>query len=247
MEGIPFAPLEENNKSEMALVPQIPAQNPSSNPTSLADKNTTSLGGLNLSDPFGLILTKFERQPSRFRLVSWKGSKKVQIEDLKKYNSSKKVFPKHWIEIGQKYVEWLHPSTKESFFKPAQSNSSSPRFEAISFEVRNQVLSFSGYSKPIGYLILRDFKFGGPPYEITSEMNAPLTSSYAIHCQQHVGANKYFHDLSGKRKGFKFGGWGVQFTINKFDFPERKLTVIKKDLKSKERTKKVISTPYSSL
>ena len=33
---------------------------------------------------FGLICTKYERIPSRFRLASWEGVKKVELEDLSK-------------------------------------------------------------------------------------------------------------------------------------------------------------------
>lgn len=200
-----------------------------------------------LEDPFGLIITKFERQPSRFRLVSWKGTKRVQLEDLEKYNAVEKTFPRHWIEVGIPYVEWLHPVSKTSTFKPFEAGNSKPRMQAISFEVRRQVLSFSGTARDVGFLILKDAKLGGVPYEITNEMKVPLSSSYAIHCQQHIGANKYFHNLSGKRRGYEFGGWGYEYQINHFNFPERKITVTRKDLKTRKLTKEVLSAPAFSI
>jgi len=252
---------EINKKEPIALVTEIPEEKeppsvkmikeriersePMNEQNASIQESSRSLD--NLDSPFGLIITKFERQPSRFRLVSWKGTKKVQIEDLEKYNAVEKTFPRHWIEVGIPYVEWLHPVSKLSTFKPYETGNSKPRIQAISFEIRRQVLSFSGTARDVGFLILKDTKLGGVPYEITNEMKAPLSSSYAIHCQQHIGANKYFHNLSGKRRGYKFGGWGYEYRINHFNFPDRKITVTRKDLKTRKLTQVILSAPAISI
>ncbi len=251
-EMVPFEPLPEI--SDSAKAPLVdPVESPqvvSSTEQSMKETKESNLAAKdrpNLSNPFGLMITKFERLPSRFRLVSWEGTKLVELEDLEGYNEVSKSYPRHWLEVGVPYVEWMHPSTKESFFKPPRNDDSKIRIQAISFEVRNQVLSYSNMAKPIGYLILKDFKIGGAPYEITNEMQAPLTSAYAIHCQQHVGANKFFHDLSGKKRGHRFGGWGVEYNIHSFNFPERKLVINRKDMKTKQRMRKEISAPFTSI
>jgi hypothetical protein len=252
---------EINKKEPIALVTEIPEEKeppsvkmikeriersePMNEQNASIQESSRSLD--NLDSPFGLIITKFERQPSRFRLVSWKGTKKVQIEDLEKYNAVEKTFPRHWIKVGIPYVEWLHPVSKLSTFKPYETGNSKPRIQAISFEIRRQVLSFSGTARDVGFLILKDTKLGGVPYEITNEMKAPLSSSYAIHCQQHIGANKYFHNLSGKRRGYKFGGWGYEYRINHFNFPDRKITVTRKDLKTRKLTQVILSAPAFSI
>ena len=137
-------------------------------------------------------------------------------------------------------------SNKTTVFKPLSDGGSKPSIQAVSFQTQVQVLPTPIHQN---YWIcnLKDYKIGGAPYEITNEMKAPLTSSYAVHCQQHIGANKYFHDLSGKRRGYKFGGWGYEFKINHFNFPERKITVTKKDLKTNETTQKIITAPDFSI
>ena len=251
IEEVPFAPLPEMDEKQASdkqgnLEVADSKKPPSSLPAS-EENNAENQLAANLSNPFGLIITKFERLPSRFRLVSWKGNDLVELEDMKKFNPIEKTFSRHWLEVGVPYVEWMNPVDKSSVFKPFSEGGSKPSIQAVSFQTQQQVLSYSNTSKTIGFVILKDYKIGGAPYEITNEMKAPLTSSYAVHCQQHIGANKYFHDLSGKRRGYKFGGWGYEFRINHFNFPERKITVTRKDLKTRETTQKVISAPDFSI
>ena len=250
-EEVPFAPLPEMDEEQVLDKEenvQVADSNKAASSMPVSDENNTENQlAVNLSNPFGLIITKFERLPSRFRLVSWKGNDLVQLEDLKKFNPIQKTFSRYWLEVGVPYVEWMNPVNKTTVFKPLSDGGSKPSIQAVSFQTQVQVLSYSNTSKTIGYVILKDYKIGGAPYEITNEMKAPLTSSYAVHCQQHIGANKYFHDLSGKRRGYKFGGWGYEFKINHFNFPERKITVTKKDLKTNETTQKIITAPDFSI
>jgi len=250
-EEVPFAPLPEMDEEQVSDKEeniQVSDSNKAASSMPVPDENNAhNQLAVNLSNPFGLIITKFERLPSRFRLVSWKGNDLVQLEDLKKFNPIEKTFSRYWLEVGVPYVEWMNPVNKTSVFKPFSEGGSKPSIQAVSFQTQLQALSYSSNSKTIGYVILKDYKIGGAPYEITNEMEAPLTSSYAVHCQQHIGANKYFHDLSGKRRGYKFGGWGYEFRINHFNFPERKITVTRKDLKTRKTTKKIISAPDFSI
>ena len=247
LEEVPFAPLEDISNDEMSKAATEKVKDSASNLAEMlgTELNSTKQDELtvNLSNPFGLIITKFERMPSRFRLVSWKGRREVKLEDLEQYDNVEKAFPSHWLKVGVPYVEWMHPVTKRSTFKPLEGQGSKPRIQAISFEIRQQALSYSSITKSIGYLILKDSIIGGAPYEITSEMTVPLTSSYRVHCQQYIGANTYFHNLSGKRKGYKFGGWGYEYCINHFNFPDREITVTRKELKTRKSIKKVLSAP----
>jgi len=194
-------------------------------------------------DTFGLICTKFEKVPSRFRLSSWEGRKKVEIEDLSRVNQSTKDHPKFWLKVRVPYKEFIHPASGDSFFKPTSMSDPNKRILVQSFEVRNEALSFTSRKNPIGYLILKDFKVGGPAYQLTSEMEKPLTSSYYIHFEQIFGPQKFFHDLTGKRNGHPFGGWGFEYKITKQDFSKNKITVLRKDLKKGNYQSKVLDGP----
>ena len=55
------------------------------------------------AQPFGLICTKFERMPSRFRLLSWEGSKRVLLEDLEAPAFSGQKRPQYWFELRRPY------------------------------------------------------------------------------------------------------------------------------------------------
>lgn len=195
------------------------------------------------SEQFGLICTKFEKVPSRFRLVSWEGTKKVQLEDLSKIDSTSKEHPKFWIRIREPYKELIHPTSKESFFRPTIRNDPNKRLRAISFEIKNEALNYSAKLKKIGYLILRDYKIGGPPYQITSEMDAPLTSSYILHFEQSLGPNKFPHNLTRKSIGFPFGVWGFEYKVSKQNFAENKITVLRKEKKTGKVIEKELFGP----
>jgi hypothetical protein len=198
-----------------------------------------------LENSFGLICTKFEKIPSRFRLSSWEGTKKVEIEDLSRIDSSTKKHPKFWLKVRVPYKELIHPSSGDSFFKPTSMSDPNKRILVQSFEVRKEALSFTSRTNPIGYLILKDFKIGGPSYQITSEMDAPLSSSYYIHFEQVLGAQKFFHDLTGKRNGHPFGGWGYEYKITRQDFSQNKIKVMRKDLEKGSYMSKELDGPTS--
>ena len=198
-----------------------------------------------LQNSFGLICTKFEKIPSRFRLSSWEGTKNVEIEDLSRIDSSTKKHPKFWLKVRVPYKELIHPSSGDSFFKPTSMSDPNKRILVQSFEVRKEALSFTSRTNPIGYLILKDFKIGGPSYQITSEMDAPLSSSYYIHFEQVLGAQKFFHDLTGKRNGHPFGGWGYEYKITRQDFSQNKIKVMRKDLEKGSYMSKELDGPTS--
>jgi hypothetical protein len=198
-----------------------------------------------LENSFGLICTKFEKIPSRFRLSSWEGTKNIEIEDLSRIDSSTKKYPKFWLKVRVPYKELIHPSSGDSFFKPTSMGDANKRILVQSFEVRQEALSFTSRTNPIGYLILKDFKIGGPSYQITSEMDAPLSSSYYIHFEQVLGAQKFFHDLTGKRNGHPFGGWGYEYKITRQDFSQNKIKVMRKDLENGSYMSKELDGPTS--
>ena len=241
-ESIPFAPLPD--------APVVPM------PTVVADevKEVKAVGekpeGLSTEkkppapeDPFGLICTKFEKIPSRFRLVSWEGTKKVEIEDLSKVDSLTKKNARFWLNLRVPYKEFIHPTSKDSFFKPTTMNDPNKRLIAQSFEIKNEALAYTARINPIGYLILRDFKIGGPPYQVTSEMGKPLTSSYYLNFEQNMGPQKFFHDLTGKHNGYPFGGWNVEYRVVKVNFNQNQITVLRKDLKDGRVIKKELNGP----
>lgn len=194
---------------------------------------------------FGLICTKYERIPSRFRLASWEGVKKVELEDLSKIDPVTKRHPRYWLRLRVPYKELIHVTSKESFFRPTNMQDPNKRLLVQSFEVKKEALSYSTLKKPIGYLILRDFKIGGPPFQLTSEMDSPMTSSYYLHFEQIMGPKKFFHDLTGKRNGHKFGGWGIEYQVTNQNFAQNKITVLRKDLKTLKLAKKDLSGPTS--
>jgi len=237
-EVIPFTPLPDKMKiaekeQPLEMVETVPERE-----TPSAESKKTDLG-----NSFGLICTKFEKIPSRFRLSSWEGTKNVEIEDLSRIDSSTKNHPKFWLKVRVPYKELIHPSSGDSFFKPTSMSDPNKRILVQSFEVRNEALSFTSRTNPIGYLILKDFKIGGPPYQITSQMDAPLSSSYYIHFEQVLGAQKFFHDLTGKRNGHPFGGWGYEYKITRQDFSQNKIKVMRKDLEKGSYVSKELDGP----
>jgi hypothetical protein len=239
-EVIPFTPLPDKMKiaekeQPLEMVETLPERE-----TPSAESKKTDLG-----NSFGLICTKFEKIPSRFRLSSWKGTKNVEVEDLSRVDSSTKNHPKFWLKVRVPYKELIHPSSGDSFFKPTSMSDPNKRILVQSFEVRNEALSFTSRTNPIGYLILKDFKIGGPSYQITSQMDAPLSSSYYIHFEQVLGAQKFFHDLTGKRNGHPFGGWGYEYKITRQDFSQNKIKVMRKDLEKGSYVSKELDGPTS--
>ena len=106
-----------------------------------------------------------------------------------------------------------------------------------SFEVKMKPYLYTSRTNSIGYLIMKDFKIGGPSYQITSEMEKPLTTSYYIHFEQNIGAQKFFHDLTGKPNGYPFGGWGYEYKITRQDFAKNKIKVMRKDQKDRHVSK----------
>ena len=194
-------------------------------------------------DVFGLICTKFERIPSRFRLVSWEGLKKVELEDLSKFNSKTKQYPRIWLRLRVPYKEYIHPSTQESFFRPTSTQDPNKRLIVQSLEVKKEALNYSSRNNSIGYAIMRDFKIGGPPYQLTSEMEKPLTTAYSIHFEQNIGPRKFFHDLTGKPNGYTFGGWGYEYKITKQNFAQNNIKVLRKDQKTGRLKSKDLQGP----
>ena len=87
-EEVPFEPLPqmELSKRMRSPVEEQTAQNKLPDPKKMvvADYN---------KDPFGLVCTKFSRLPSRFRLASWEGTKKVFLEDLENFDHLKMLIP----------------------------------------------------------------------------------------------------------------------------------------------------------
>jgi len=183
-------------------------------------------------DPFGLVCTKFSRLPSRFRLVRWEGLKKIILEDLENFDHGTKSYPRYSFELNVPYKELKHAVTGKSRFMICKSNDANKRLQLLSFNVKYEALSFSAAKKPIGYLVVRDFKLGGPPYQITNEMEEPLTSSYALEFEQFKGPQKFSYDLTGKPKNYTFGSWGYEYKLISYNFTERSLVVQRKELRT---------------
>jgi len=245
LEFIPFKPLPDKPTAipPMLVKEEEKEVTPVEKPTNQETQNEKVE---NKSVPtFGLICTKYERIPSRFRLASWEGAKKVELEDLSKIDPVTKKHPRYWLRLRIPYKELIHVSSKESFFRPTNMQDPNKRLLVQSFEVKKEALSYSTLKKPIGYLILRDFKMGGPPFQLTSEMKSPMTSSYYLHFEQVMGPKKFFHDLTGKRNGHKFGGWGIEYQVTNQNFAKNKITVLRKDLKTLKLAKKDLSGPTS--
>ena len=243
-ESIPFAPLPSVPKAspvmveETKQVKQEVVKQEASKPNQVNESKKPE-------NSFGLICTKFEKVPSRFRLVGWEGRKKVELEDLSKVDSSTKKHPRIWLRVRVPYKEFMHPTSKESFFRPTTLQDPNKRIIVQSFEVKEEKMSYTGRVNPIGYSILRDFKLGGPPYQITSEMEQPLTTSYYLHFEQNMGPQKFFHDLTGKPFGYKFGGWGLEYKITKQNFAQNKITVLRKEIKTGKLLAKELQGPSS--
>ena len=192
-------------------------------------------------DPFGLICTKFEKIPSRFRLLSWEGNKKVVLEDLENYDYGTKAYPRYIFNIRQPYKEMRHAKTGKPRFVPCSASDPNKRILLQSINIKHEAQNFSALTKPLVYLVIRDFKFGGIPYQITNEMEKPFTSSYAIEVEQFNGPQKFFHDLTGKPRNHTFGGWGFEYKLIGQSNSDRTLTIQRKELKTGKITRKEIS------
>jgi len=192
-------------------------------------------------DPFGLICTKFSRLPSRFRLQSWDGTKKVVLEDLENYDHGTKSFPRHTLSVNVPYKELKHAVTDKSKFVPCKASDRNKRLQVLSLNIKHEALSFSAGKKPIAFAVLRDYKLGGSPYQITNEMEKPLASAYDIEVEQFNGPQKFFHDLTGKPRNHTFGGWGFEYKLIGQNNSDRTLTIQRKELKTGKITRKDIS------
>jgi hypothetical protein len=191
-------------------------------------------------DPFGLVCTKFERIPSRFRLLSWEGAKKVVLEDLENYDYGSKTYPRYIFSIRQPYKEMRHAKTGKPRFVPCSASDPNKRIFLQSINIKHEALNFSATTKPLAYLVLRDFKYGGTPYQITNDMEKPLTSSYAIEVEQFNGPQKFLHNLTGKPRNHTFGGWGFEYKLIGQNYSESTLTFQRKELKNGKITRKNI-------
>lgn len=187
---------------------------------------------------FGLVCTLIEPIPSRFRLLKWQGSRYVWLEDIEKYNDSSDSYPTHKFRVRVPYKEMLNPNTNESVFLPTTMGQKNTRLFIQSLHVESKSLSYSGLSKPVGHLILRDFKIGGPSYQITNEQEAPMTNTYRLHFEQTLGPQKFFHDLTGKPTDHKFGLWGFEYQVLTLKANEGMVKVRRKNLKEFEYLEK---------
>lgn len=192
-------------------------------------------------DPFGLICTKFERVPSRFRMFSWEGTKKAVLEDLENYDYGTKAYPRYIFNIRQPYKEMRHAKTGKPRFIPCSASDPNKRILLQSINIKQEAQNFSALTKPLAYLVIKDFKYGGTPYQITNMMEKPLTSSYAIEVEQFNGPQKFFHNLTGKPRDYTFGGWGFEYKVIGQNNADRILTIQRKELKTGKITRKEIS------
>ena len=194
------------------------------------------------TQPFGLICTKFERIPSRFRLLKWEGNKRVLLQDLEAPVFSNKKLPEHWFEIRRPYKEFKTPNSGRSVFRPTHMRDPNKRLLIMSIATEQKILAYSSKKKTVAHVVLRDFKLGSTPYELNSESPVALTSGYRINFQQTNGVQEFFHDLTGKPLGHIFGVNGFQYRISKINFPQKILEVVRKDLKTKRViTKEIIA------
>ena len=232
---VPFQPLPQMvlSKEDEEPVEEQTAQNKLPDPKKMviADYN---------KDPFGLVCTKFARLPSRFRLASWEGSKKVFLEDLENFDHFNNSYPQHAFTMNVPYKEMKHANTDKSIFKICKSSDPNKRLMLLSLNVKYEALAYSAGKKPIAFLVIKDYKLGGAPYQVTNEMDKPLTSSYALEFEQFNGPQKFFHDLTGKPLGYKFGGNGFEYQISKLNFPKKIVEVTRKDLKTRQVIRKEI-------
>ena len=209
-ETIPFVPLPN-------LPPSVPQKEIVKKPGNNAlpvDEVTppANLQAKKQLDSFGLICTKFERVPSRFRLVSWDKTKKVELEDLSQVDPVTQKHRRFWLNVRTPYKEFIHRNSKESFFRPTTMNDPNKRIIAHSFEIKKKAIDYSSRMNSIVYLILHDFKIGGPPYQLTSEMETPLTSSYYLLFEQNMGPRNFFMTLPVKRTVMHLvaGVWNIK-------------------------------------
>ena len=235
---VPFKPLPqmELSKEDEEPVEEQTAQNKLPDPKEMviADYN---------KDPFGLVCTKFSRLHSRFRLASWEGSKKVFLEDLENFDHFKNSYPKHAFTMNVPYKEMKHASTGKSIFKICKSSDPNKRLLLLSLNIGYEAMSHSAKKKPIAFLVIKDYKLGGSPYQVTNEMDKPMTSAYALEFEQFNGPQKFFHDLTGKPMRHPFGGWGFEFKILDTNFPDRSISVQRKNQKTGKITRKDILGP----
>ena len=92
-----------------------------------------------------------------------------------------------------------------------KSSDPNKRLMLLSLNIKYEAFLIPQLKKPIAFLVIKDYKFGGSPYQVTNEMDKPLTSSYALEFEQFNGPQKFFHDPNGKPMRHPFGGWGFEF------------------------------------
>jgi len=194
-------------------------------------------------DPFGLVCTKFSRLPSRFRLASWEGTRKVFLEDLENFDHFNNSYPQHAFTMNVPYKELKHANTGKSRFMICKSSDVNKRLMLLSLDVKYEAMNHSAKKKPIAFLVIKDYKLGGVPYQVTNHMEKPLTSAYALEFEQFNGPQKFFHDLTGKPMRHPFGGWGYEFKILSTNFPDRSISVQRKNQKTGKITRKDILGP----
>ena len=235
---VPFEPLPQMDlsKKEEDRVEEQVAQNKLPDPKKMvvADYN---------KDPFGLVCTKFSRLPSRFRLASWEGTKKVFLEDLENFDHLTNAYPRHAFTLNVPYKELKHATTGKSRFMICKSSDPNKRLMLLSLNIKYEALAYSAGKKPIAFLVIKDYKLGGAPYQVTNEMDKPLTSAYALEFEQFNGPQKFFHDLTGKPLRHPFGGWGFEFKILSTNFPDRSISVQRKNQETGKITRKDILGP----
>ena len=235
---VPFEPLPQMELSKEAEEPvdEQTARNKLPDPKNMVIADYDK-------DPFGLVCTKFSRLPSRFRLASWEGSKKVFLEDLENFDHFNNSYPQHAFTMNVPYKEMKHANTGKSRFMICKSSDPNKRLMLLSLNIKYEALSHSAKKKPIAFLVIKDYKLGGSPYQVTNEMDKPLTSSYALEFEQFNGPQKFFHDLTGKPMRHPFGGWGFEFKILSTNFPDRSISVQRKNQETGKITRKDILGP----
>ena len=157
---------------------------------------------------FGLTLKSFDKKEYRFKLVSWIG-KTPYFEDLQKKvseKSNKNVKNRLEVKVPYKVNQDYRPGLP-SLVKTTQEDED--KLLMVQFFTVQQVKNAkTGGVKLVGRALVRDFKMGGDPFEINSQMETVEAGNFKILLKFEIdGETTSEIEIDGSEieKEFKFG------------------------------------------
>jgi len=183
-----------------------------------------------LQEAFGLKLISANKSPYFLKLSSWVGDAPYFEDKNAPLSENSTKFTRNRLEVGKFYKRDYNRKPGQPSLIECNESDPDCLIQIEHFVVQQHKNAKTGGLRLVGRSLIRDYDFGGEPFEINSIMAEVFAGDYTFAFEFNLPDQETKNiNLSSKDEGKIFSFAGRTYEVTEIDLKSNYLTIVKKD------------------